>query len=111
MTTQIVPASAPETAPVHETLEAEALPKDLQAQDYTIKAFAQTFTMLQDGLFPTTHFGAVQSCLAFLKEVHAASLEKASQHEKADLVPELKAYKEKKAAEKKSVVEAENGQA
>jgi hypothetical protein len=50
------------------------LPKDLQAQAYTIRAFAQTFNMLQDGLFPTTHFSSVQSCLGFLKEVHAQAV-------------------------------------
>jgi hypothetical protein len=90
---------------------APELPKDLQAQAYTIRAFAQTFNMLQDGLFPTTHFGAVQSCLSFLKEVHLQAVTKASEHAQADLVPELKTFKEQQAlAEKKSLEGAENGQ-
>jgi hypothetical protein len=87
------------------------LPKDLQAQAYTIRAFAQTFNMLQDGLFPTTHFSSVQSCLGFLKEVHAQAVSRAAGHPQADLVPELKTFKEQQAlAEKKSQEEAVNGQ-
>ena len=78
-----------------DTSPIEEIPADLKAQCESFRAMADAHNLLAEAQFPAKKFQNVMVCLAFLKAIHDGSLELAAKHEKADLVPELKAYKEK----------------
>ena len=70
------------------------LPKDLEAHVQTIRAFAHTHNMLVKGHYNYPDFAAVDQCVQFLKTLHGQAIRVAAEHEDADMVPELKAFKE-----------------
>jgi hypothetical protein len=73
----------------------DEIPADLKAHCESFRAMADAHNLLAEANFPAKKFQSVMTVLAFLKAIHDGALEIAAKHEKADLVPELKAYKEK----------------
>lgn len=69
------------------------IPKELEAQVQSIRAFAQTHNVLATGTYARGYFEAVSDCIQFVKSLHARAIEVALEHPQAELVPELKLLK------------------
>ena len=69
---------------------------ELVAQIQAIRAIAATHDLLNSGSFPLAKFKQVESCIAFLENLHIQCLDQASSHSDADLIPELKQVKASK---------------
>lgn len=81
------------------------IPKDLEALMGTINAYAQTNAVLHRASFPPQIFQAAIDVIGFIKSAHASAVEAALAHPSSDLVPELKAQKEKLESELKEKAE------
>lgn len=100
--TPITPQANP-----HDPLPHEAkVSKELQAQVNTIRAMTVAHNLLTEGTFPYSKFQQVHDTIGFLRSVCEKAADIASEDKEADLVPELKAFKEAKLKD-----EAKNGQA
>ena len=79
---------------------APEVPKDLQVQVATARAFAECHKLLARGHFRASDLIALDSALSFVAGIHQEALSRALAHPQADLVPELKAMKEAKNGQK-----------
>lgn len=70
------------------------VPKDLEAQVQSLKAFVSIHTLLTSGHFKAEQFQHVIAGMQFLEQLHKHAMEQAIAHKQADMVPELVAYKQ-----------------
>jgi hypothetical protein len=73
----------------------EQIPDDLRAGVQTYRNFAVVHDVLVNGQYPYAQHQIVADCVRFMQTLHEESMRKAAFHDKADLVPELKEFKEK----------------
>lgn len=74
-----------------------SVPKDLEVQVQTIRAFATLYNLIGRGFFNAPNFDVVKESLSFIQGIHSEAIKKAAEHESAKLVPELAEYLQKKA--------------
>lgn len=81
-------AIQPQSAPVAEP-QPKQIPKDLEDQVNAIRAIAQTYNLLQKGMYPYGFAPSIEESLKFLGALHSQALAQAKVHPDAALVPEL----------------------
>ncbi len=78
------------------------IPQDLQDAWAAVVAIATTHKLLQEGHFQYAHRNSVGVSIAFMEELHVRAFQNASEHPKAEMIPELKQLMEKAALDGKT---------